>query len=40
MQRFLKIIAHWIYHYGKVNAGMASIRGSYEEPVPTTLQNK
>lgn len=39
---FMRLIAHrfakWLYRYSKRNAGMPSIRGSYEAPVPVLLQ--
>lgn len=38
MEKVLKVIADWFYNYGKANAGMTSIRGSYEAPVPKRLQ--
>lgn len=39
MNRFFKAIANWLYAYGKTNAGMPSIRGSYEAPVPEKLRS-
>lgn len=38
MQRFLQRFVNWLYNYGKANAGMPSIRGSYEVPVPECLK--
>ena len=38
MNKILVSVAKWLCSYGKTNAGMASIRGSYEAPVPKTLQ--
>lgn len=38
MKKLLNVVAEWLYAYGKANAGMASIRGSYEAPVPKKLQ--
>lgn len=40
MERIFKIIANWLYYYGRASAGMASFRGSYEAQVPQTLQVK
>ncbi|MGM9600532.1 MAG: hypothetical protein ACI3W5_02955 [Faecousia sp.] len=39
MDKILKVIAGWIYNYSKANAGMASIRGSYETKVPEQLKS-
>lgn len=38
MNKALKMVADWLFNYGKTNAGMASIRGSYEAPVPVQIQ--
>lgn len=38
MNRLFKVIAAWLFKSGKAYAGMASIRGSYEAPVPKSLQ--
>lgn len=38
MNKVWHAIATWLYQHGKVNAGMASLRGSYEAPVPQQLQ--
>ena len=40
MNVILKTIANWFYKLGKANAGMASIRGAYEAPVPQQLQEQ
>ena len=40
MNVILKTIANWFYKHGKANAGMASIRGAYEAPVPQQLQEQ
>lgn len=37
MNKVFEAIANWLYEYGKTNAGMPSIRGSYEAPVPEQL---
>lgn len=31
------MLASWLYEYGKANAGVPSLRGSYEAPVPQQL---
>ena len=38
MDKILVAIANCFCIYGKTNAGMASIRGSYEAPVPKSVQ--
>lgn len=38
MRQFIRLFASWLYRYGKTNAGMPSIRGSYETPVPKALR--
>lgn len=40
MHSFIRKFALWLFNYGKVNAGMASIRGAYEVPVPQCLSSK
>lgn len=37
MSSVFEAIANWLYEYGRTNAGMPSIRGSYEAPVPEQL---
>lgn len=37
MREFLERIAEFAYEYGVKGAGMASIRGNYELPVPQEL---
>lgn len=38
MRQFIRLFASWLYRYGKANAGMPSIRGSYEAPVPKAFR--
>lgn len=38
MRQFIRLFASWLYCYGKTNAGMPSIRGSYEVPVPKAFR--
>jgi len=40
MTVIFKTISNWLYRYGKVNAGMPSIHGVYEAPVPQQLQEQ
>ena len=40
MYLFIQRFASWLYNYGKANAKMASVRGSYEAPVPQCLNSK
>lgn len=37
MNQIMEMLANWLYEYGKTNAGMPSLRGSYEAPVPQQL---
>ena len=39
MSKVFEAIANWLYEYGKTNAGIPSIRGSYEAPVPEQLRS-
>lgn len=38
MKRILEIMANLLTRYGRFGAGMASVHGSYEAPVPAQLQ--
>ena len=40
MNTILKLVANWLCHHGKANAGSRSIRGAYEAPVPQQLQEQ
>lgn len=40
MHSLIQKFASWLFNYGKVNAGMASIRGAYEVPVPQYLNSE
>lgn len=39
MNVILNLFANWLYKYGKTNAGIPSLRGSYEAPVPQQLRD-
>lgn len=40
MRSFIQLFASWLFQYGKANAGMPSVRGSYEVPVPASLHSQ
>ena len=40
MNVIIRTIADWLYLQGKASAGMASIHGVYEAPVPQQLQEQ
>ena len=40
MHSFFQLLASWLLKYGKANAGMPSVRGSYETPIPAGLRSQ
>lgn len=40
MHSFIQKFASWLFNYGKANAGMPSVRGSYEAAVPQSLSSQ
>lgn len=38
MMSLWKVLVNLLNHYGRYGAGMVSVRGSYEAPVPKDLQ--
>lgn len=40
MYSLIQLFASWLLKYGKANAGMPSVRGSYEAPIPASLRSQ